>query len=183
MICVECGSTMNKSTEPLEEVFHGHAITVSGIEYYKCSQCGEVVFNAAEAEKYDKQIVEKYREIEGLLAPSEIKAIREKYGLKQQEFERVLGVSSPSVSRWETGKVVQSKPVDLLMRAYNESSELMRKRMEQVEVVTHQMHKNIIPFKTKRELEENSYLFNNASVRSFYEDSFTLDVDNAAKEG
>ena len=36
--------------------------------------------------------------------------------MTQKEFESMLGVSSPSASRWESGKVPQSKPVDLLIR-------------------------------------------------------------------
>ncbi len=183
MICVECGSHMNKSTEPFEEVFHGRTITISGIEYYKCNQCGEIVFDAAEAEKYDKQIIDKHREIEGLLLPSEIKAIREKYGLKQQEFEKILGVSSPSVSRWETGKVIQSKPVDLLMRAYNDSPELMHNRMEQVEVRSSKTYQNVIPFLSEKDHEHNSYLFSKLISNYSYEDSFTLSMKDLIKEG
>lgn len=183
MICMECGAQMMKSSDPIKESFRGEEITVTGIEHYKCSSCGEILLGAEEGKLFDEKLVNQYSSLVGLLNPTEIKSIRTKYHLTQQEFEKVLGVSSPSVCRWETGKVIQSKPVDLLMRAYDDSPEIMRSRMEQVEVGLYATRQNIIPFRTKRELEQNTYLFSSAGVRRSYEGTFEFRVDNAAKEG
>ena len=35
--------------------------------------------------------------------PEEIKAFREKFGLSQAEFSRLLGVNQPCVANWEKG--------------------------------------------------------------------------------
>jgi putative transcriptional regulator len=45
--------------------------------------------------------------------PVLIKALREKFGLTQEEFARRLGVSFASVNRWENG---QTKPSKLAWR-------------------------------------------------------------------
>lgn len=37
------------------------------------------------------------------MTPAEIKALRQRLGLTQEEFARKLGVSFPTVNRWERG--------------------------------------------------------------------------------
>jgi HTH-type transcriptional regulator / antitoxin MqsA len=52
----------------------------------------------------------------GLLTPEEIVAIRKKLGLSQSELERLFGLGSKVVTRWETGRVVQSRAADVALR-------------------------------------------------------------------
>lgn len=157
MQCVECGSKMRKCSDPIKETFRGEEFTVRGIKHYVCDGCGEVVFDAEEGKKFDADILKQYAMRENLLSPQEIKEIRKKHGLSQRDFEKVLGVSSPSVSRWETGKVLQSKPVDLLMRAYSKETALLKGRMKQVEVRGNV--RNIIDFPGNFSQKENPFVF------------------------
>lgn len=99
---------MHISSNPITENFRGEEITLTGLTYHLCDHCGEVVFDAQEGEKYDVLLVEQYAKIAGLLTPREIKQIRKKYGVNQQELEKILGVSTPSVSRWETPRNLSS---------------------------------------------------------------------------
>jgi|GEM_PF-857539 len=183
MICVECGAEMHKSSAPMKETFRGEELTITGVTYYKCDECGEVLFDAKEGKKFDKELVDQYAKLMGLLSPSEIRDIRKKYDLNQQEFEKVLGVSSPSVSRWETGKVIQSKPIDLLMRAYNKSEALMRERMEQVEIGSSDRANNVIPFKPRNSRIIKPYFMSIKSDKSIVSESFNVDVTEYVKEG
>lgn len=48
------------------------------------------------------------------MGPKEIKDIRIKLGLSQEAFARLLGMSYPSVNRWEQGK---AKPSPLAIHA------------------------------------------------------------------
>jgi putative zinc finger/helix-turn-helix YgiT family protein len=59
--------------------------------------------------------VETYRQL-GLLTPEEIKAGRERLGLSQQELAELLGLGGNSLSRWEKGRVYQSRSSDALLR-------------------------------------------------------------------
>lgn len=182
MICVECGAQMRKTSEPMEETFRGVALILTGIEHYKCDNCGEVVLSAKEAKKYDRQLISAYSSKVGLLRPDEIKAIRNKYQLTQQEFERVLGVVSPSVSRWETGKVIPSKQVDLLMRAYDEKPDLMRKRMEEVGVAAIKQT-NIIQLHPRRAVNQQGYFSSARMGKSLVNKTLTLGLPEHVKEG
>ena len=144
MLCIECGSEMVKCTDSIKEVFRGEELTITGIEHYRCESCGEVLFTAEEGKKYDKAISEQYAMRTDLLSPNDIKEVRKKYNLSQQEFQQVLGVSSPSVSRWETGKAPQSKPVDLLIRAYKDSPLLAEERIKQLGISKSFQESNVI---------------------------------------
>ncbi len=58
---------------------------------------------------------ETYRQL-GLLTPGEIREGREKLGLSQQEFQELLGLGGNSLSRWENGRVYQSRSIDRFLR-------------------------------------------------------------------
>lgn len=59
--------------------------------------------------------VETYRQL-GLLTPDEIRAGRERLGMNQQELQDLLGLGGNSLSRWENGRVYQSRSTDTLLR-------------------------------------------------------------------
>ena len=118
MFCPECGyKELIETCSPMVEEFKGENITVEGITRFECPQCGEYVISAAQGDELDDILYEEYRKRTGLLSPNEIKTIRKKYGWTQVEFEKILGVSSPTVSRWESNAVIQTKVADNLMRA------------------------------------------------------------------
>lgn len=122
MFCPECGyEELVETNSPMVEEFKGEQITVEGITRFECPQCGEYVISADQGDKLDDILYEEYRKRTGLLSPHEIKAIRKKYGWTQVEFEKILGVSSPTVSRWESNFVIQTKVADNLMRAIRQN--------------------------------------------------------------
>ncbi|MEW6249793.1 MAG: type II TA system antitoxin MqsA family protein [Planctomycetota bacterium] len=59
--------------------------------------------------------VETYRQL-GLLTPDEIRAGRTRLGLTQQELQDLLGLGGNTLSRWESGRVYQSRSLDTLLR-------------------------------------------------------------------
>lgn len=161
MLCMECGSEMRKCSDSVDAEYRGEKITVHGVEHYACDTCGEIVFDAEDGKKYDAEVIRRYATIHDLLSPEEIKAIRKSSGLTQRDFEKVIGVSSPSVSRWETGRVLQSKPLDLLMRAYRDAPELMMTRIEQCEIRVNDKNAEVIrfpdvAFRKRRDREKQS---------------------------
>ena len=155
MICPECGKPMVQSTDSITTKIHGAKVTVNGIAHWKCPSCEEVLFDAEEGKKYDTAVIDEYSKSMGLLSPSEIKSIRKKSQLTQREFEKVLGVTSPTVSRWETGKVCQSKVADNLMRALDENEGAMSKAMQRAGVIK-PSRKDIIEFPSKAKQAESS---------------------------
>lgn len=68
---------------------------------------------------------ETYRQLR-LLTPAEIRAGREKLGLSQQELQQLLGLGGNSLSRWETGRIYQSRSMDTLLRIMFDVPEAQR---------------------------------------------------------
>lgn len=116
MICCECGHEMRLTREPMKETYRGEELVVEGIERWTCDECGDYVVSLEEADKLSHALANAYAKSHRLLTPEDVRAARHELGMTQKEFESMLGVSSPSASRWESGKVPQSKPVDLLIR-------------------------------------------------------------------
>lgn len=124
MLCMECGCELERVCGPMTETYRGREYTVDNIVRYVCPLCGEYEISAPESDKLDRAIDEAYRRDEGLLEPSEIKALRKSLNLSQKDFEALLGVSTPTCSRWETGAMLQSKTADRLMRVFAAHPEL-----------------------------------------------------------
>nr|DAZ19057.1 MAG TPA: putative zinc finger/helix-turn-helix protein, YgiT family [Caudoviricetes sp.] len=118
MLCMECGHELERACGPMTETYKGREYTVDGIERDVCPVCGEYEISASESNKLDQALAEAYRRDEGLLTPSEIKALRKDLELNQKEFEALIGVSTPTCSRWETGSMMQSRTADKLMRVF-----------------------------------------------------------------
>lgn len=53
----------------------------------------------------------------------DVKAIREKLGISQEEFAKVLGVSSRTVQNWERGKKIPDSKREILRKIANDQTE------------------------------------------------------------
>lgn len=116
MKCPTCGSAMETSSSPLTEQYRGEAITIKGLVYDRCPSCGEVCMSLDAADAQAREMARIYAARHTLLGPEDIKSLRTGMGLTQKQFERLLGVSSPTVCRWERGSVQQSPVANNLMR-------------------------------------------------------------------
>lgn len=120
MFCDECGGKMHEVTGPLTEDYRGESFTVDDVRLYKCESCDNSMWPAAALDKvWDAETAEYARRHE-MLRPADIKALRTSLGMTQKEFERMLGVSTPTCSRWENNTSQQSRSVDLLMHVARE---------------------------------------------------------------
>lgn len=116
MFCSECGHDMRLTDEPICETFRGEEFVVEGVEHYACDECGNYAVSAKASDLLAGKLADAYAKAHGMLAPDEVKALRKSLRLNQAEFEELLGVSRPTVCRWERGSVMQTKTADLLMR-------------------------------------------------------------------
>lgn len=70
-----------------------------------CKECNEELSDLdLEEIRYDLAF-DKYRRLKKLLSSNEIKDIREKYGLSQRAFSRVLGFAESTINRYELGAI------------------------------------------------------------------------------
>jgi len=87
---------------------------VPDLEVFECRKCGEQLFNI----EADHKISGAFRGELGLLQPEQVRAGRKALGLSQKELAAHLGVAEESISRWETGALIQSRVVDRQIRLY-----------------------------------------------------------------
>ncbi len=91
-----------------------HRIKVPELKIPKCRACGEITFS----NDTDDQINAALRLQLKLLTPRQIRAGRKGLGLKSKELAERLGVAAETLSRWEQGRLIQSRAMDNFLRAY-----------------------------------------------------------------
>jgi putative zinc finger/helix-turn-helix YgiT family protein len=91
-----------------------HSVHLPEFEVPRCQACGELVFT----NHADEQISNALRARLRLLTPEQIRAARKALGLEQKELATRLGVAKETISRWETGALIQSRAMDNLLRLF-----------------------------------------------------------------
>lgn len=134
MLCYECGGEMRHTSEPMRETYRGHGFEVEGIERWVCDACGNDEMSGEMADRWGAAVARERARIDGLLSPQEIRDIRKRRGLTQAQLERALGVSSPTVSRWETGVMLPSGTACKLMRVFDQEQGARRMLLDMAEV-------------------------------------------------
>lgn len=115
--CAVCDSEKVKRVRrKFSATYNQVPISIPNAEMYECTSCGERFFTPDQAKEVSLAVKRQARVGAGLLTPEEIVAIRQKLGLSQSELERLFGLGSKVVTRWETGRVVQSKTADVALR-------------------------------------------------------------------
>jgi len=151
--CPICSSKMkkeqNKSLIVKYKISNGvKDVLVKDLSYSVCNACGEI-FNPDELKLYEIQLekaLEEERQKEGLLNAKEIKAIRKKYDLTQNQLEKLLDIGPKNVAKWETYRSNQSKIVDRILRTIDKDPCFFIKLLNQVDIGSFKdvYNKNII---------------------------------------
>ncbi len=103
-ICPNCEKKTElqhiKTTEDI--IVKSEGINVP-VEYYKCLECG-AEFDDPKS-KHDPLALayKEYRRRHGMMQPKEIRELRQRYGLTQKEFCKLLGWGEATLSRYENG--------------------------------------------------------------------------------
>lgn len=114
--CPTCGTIMLPSTADLSAIVNEEKVTVSGIAHLRCPACDEVLLAYESAKALQERGVDFYRQAHGLLGADEIRALRQQLGLTEAQFAGLLHLGLNTVSRWESGRNVQSGAMDLLLK-------------------------------------------------------------------
>ncbi len=114
--CPRCGAMMEERCGELTYPVNGQKVPVTEACHLGCPACGEVVLRAEDVRRLRQRAFTRYREEHQLLDAGEIRAIRERFGLSQSVFARLLRLGSNTISRWESGRKVQTAALDVLLR-------------------------------------------------------------------
>ena len=114
--CTTCGVALVERRGRLSLPVDGEDISVPSSAHLGCPKCGEVVLRFQDARRLHEDAVAIYRRKHGLLSADEIRAIRTRFGLTQAELAGLLRLGGNTVSRWESGRNVQTGAMDILLR-------------------------------------------------------------------
>ena len=106
MYCPNCDSEVKGLVRHISESYPVKGENISILAKVRvCECCNEIIWD----EELDSQNLlnafAEYREKHNLLQPEEIRAVREKYGLSQVSFARVLGFGDKTITRYENGSI------------------------------------------------------------------------------
>jgi putative zinc finger/helix-turn-helix YgiT family protein len=110
---------------------NGEVLAVPSIPRLRCPKCDEVVLRFEEARRLNVDAIARYRKRHGLLCADAVRAIRKELGVTQRELARLLRLGGNTLSRWESGRNVQTAAMDVLLRLIRDlpgSVEYLRRR-------------------------------------------------------
>jgi putative zinc finger/helix-turn-helix YgiT family protein len=115
MNCTICGDSATKVTELKKAPYRDETVEVVS-EFFRCASCEERFVTPEQMRAHVRAVKNEVRKKHGLLLPERIAAIHHKLELTQSELEDVLGTGPKMVVRWESGKVIQSRGHDNMLR-------------------------------------------------------------------
>ncbi len=124
--CPVCAAgTAKKVNRPYRTKYDGGVVSLPSVEMFRCSECHEEFFSPEQARTASIQVKNAVRESSGLLAPERIVAIRKKLGLTQRQLEQLFDQGPKVVTRWESGRVLQNKNADTILRMLDRNPKLL----------------------------------------------------------
>lgn len=114
--CPNCGTAMREARGRLSLPINGEETVVTSAAHLKCPKCGEVMLRLQDAKRLHEDAVATYRKKHGLLSADDIRALRERFELTQADLASLLRLGANTVSRWESGRNVQTAAMDVLLR-------------------------------------------------------------------
>lgn len=103
--------------------FEGSSLLVKNLQYSECEACGEKVVLPRQAKQNDVIYADAKKDRLELWTCGKIEAFRKKWVLTQAAASQVFGGGVNAFSKYERGEVLQSRPMDLLMRVFDEIEE------------------------------------------------------------
>jgi len=103
-LCPSCETYIEALCERERETYNvrGESVEIEA-EVATCPKCGLKVFDEERDSRNLEMAYNEYRRKHGLLSPTEIRLIRERYGLSQRALSRLLGWGEITLHRYESG--------------------------------------------------------------------------------
>ncbi|MBB3937349.1 type II TA system antitoxin MqsA family protein [Aureimonas phyllosphaerae] len=159
IFCLECGS--ENVTEEVSEVtanVRGRTVVLPADRHMRCGACGSISHPGKMADQHLEAIGERIREEDGLLSVADLKEIRTRYGLQQEEMEALIGTGPKTWVRWERGRVVPSPQSDKVIRRIAEDPRYLLQLMEE-KGVSNETALGVIEEACEREVRTHSDAF------------------------
>jgi HTH-type transcriptional regulator/antitoxin MqsA len=119
--------TFKTKTEELE--YKGY-VTKMRTNGWWCGSCGEGILDAEALKASERAFLELKAEVDGLLSPDEVAAIRKRLRLSQRKAGELLGGGPRAFQKYESGEVMVSAAMSNLLRLLDKDP----RRVKELEV-------------------------------------------------
>jgi HTH-type transcriptional regulator/antitoxin MqsA len=113
--CPECGGVMRYEQHDDVLSYRGQKRTIKSWGFW-CTSCGEGILTGEALVAHAKAFQEFKAEVDGVLAPEQVAAVREKLGLSQRKAGELLGGGPRAFQKYEAGTQAVSAPMSNLLR-------------------------------------------------------------------
>jgi HTH-type transcriptional regulator/antitoxin MqsA len=113
--CPECGGEMRYETRPEILSYKGCERAIQTLGWW-CSKCGEGILSGEPLASQEKAFLELKAEVDDVLSPAQVAAVRVKLKLSQRKAGELLGGGPRSFQKYESGKQAVSTPMSHLLR-------------------------------------------------------------------
>lgn len=118
LICPVCEQgSLRAEVYSAEFQHNGKPLVVDGLERNRCDACEADPVLTDQIKRNQLRICDAKRRADGYLTGGEIKAVRERLRLSQSEAAALFGGGANAFSKYERGEVIQSLPMDRLIRS------------------------------------------------------------------
>lgn len=118
--CPQCGGRPIREVVAVRESLVGRWRAEFEDRFCVCDACGEEFYDPEQADASFRKAGDVVRAKVGLVSPDRIRALRARYGLSQAQLERLLGIGSKMVVRWERGGVLPSLAASRLIEVLDD---------------------------------------------------------------
>jgi HTH-type transcriptional regulator/antitoxin MqsA len=129
--CPECGGKMTFKTKSEELEYKGYTTKVKTKGWW-CASCGEGILDGDALRISERAFLDLKAEVDGLLSPSEVTAIRKRLRLSQRRAGDLLGGGPRAFQKYESGQVMVSAAMSNLLRLLDKDP----RRIKELEVRT-----------------------------------------------
>lgn len=124
----------------------GETFTVM-VPALKCDACGEVITDhRAEVARHAGAC----RHL-GLLTPEEVREVRAALGMTRKQFAQSFAIPPASMERWENGRLMQNKSMDMLLRAIRMPGVALALDLQASDAAAKPFGENVIAFRALAE--------------------------------
>lgn len=128
--CPFCGKGyLERKIRKLTFKYHGHKIQIPQPGEY-CNSCVEGIINGEDLKATEKALHNFRAEVDGLLTTEQIRRIRKKLNLTQQQAAEIFGGGTNAFSRYERGEIRQTRALDKLFRLLDKHPEQLEELRE-----------------------------------------------------
>lgn len=114
-VCPETGTPMHRGVRPLVLTYKGESLTVDMPGWY-CDASNESIHTGVDMRVSDRALNCLKARTEGLLAPGEIRRVRKRLGLTQEEAGDLIGGGPRAFQKYEAGDLLPSRAVSSALR-------------------------------------------------------------------